>query len=79
VLLPVVVNLRTNDPLKSLQFRVEVTPLTAGAPVIPPTFKANAISTNDFVRLVTADEEGAAQGGVSVFKPPPATATPSKW
>lgn len=65
---PVVVNLRANDPLKSLQFRIEITPLTPGAPVIPETFKANSVSTNDFIRLVTADERTATAGGVSTFQ-----------
>jgi len=52
VVVPVVLNLRTNDTLRSLQFRVEVTPVGA-APMVGATFGAVAIGTNDFVSLVT--------------------------
>ncbi|MSU64123.1 MAG: hypothetical protein EXS31_17310 [Pedosphaera sp.] len=53
--IPVVVNLRTNTPLKSLQFRVEVSPVTPGAAMVPPTFDALSIRTNDFIVLATSD------------------------
>lgn len=52
VVVPVVLNLRTNDTLRSLQFRVEVTP-SGAAPMVGATFGAQAIGTNDFVPLVT--------------------------
>ncbi|MFA6545099.1 MAG: chitobiase/beta-hexosaminidase C-terminal domain-containing protein, partial [Limisphaerales bacterium] len=52
VVVPLVLNLRTNDTLRSLQFRVEVTP-NGAAPMIGSTFGAQAISTNDFVQLTT--------------------------
>lgn len=52
VVVPIVLNLRTNDTLRTLQFRVEVAPVGA-APMIPATFGAQAISTNDFVLLTT--------------------------
>ena len=52
VLVPVVLNLRTNDTLRSLQFRVEVTP-SGAAPMVGATFGAVPIGTNDFVPLVT--------------------------
>lgn len=49
---PIVLNLRTNDTLRTLQFRVEVTPVV-GAPMIGASFGAQAIGTNDFVLLTT--------------------------
>jgi sugar lactone lactonase YvrE len=57
VVLPVVLNLRPNDPLKSLQFRVEITPDSPNTPMIPPTFAAMSITTNDFIRVATSDRE----------------------
>jgi hypothetical protein len=56
--LPVVVSLRPAQELKSLQFRVEVTPLTPGAPMIPPDYRVLSISTNDFIPVVTSTSEG---------------------
>jgi len=53
IVIPVVANLRTNDQIKSYQFRVEVTP-NGSAPIIPAGFTALDITTNDFVQLVTA-------------------------
>jgi hypothetical protein len=53
-IVPIVVNLRTNQEVRSLQFRVEVTPETPTAAMIPETFDALSISTNDFVPVVTA-------------------------
>ncbi len=55
--IPVVVNLRTNTPLKSLQFRVEVSPVTPGAALVPPTFDALSIRTNDFIVVATSDRD----------------------
>jgi len=52
VVVPVVLNLRTNDTLRSLQFRVEVTPAGA-APIVGAAFGALSVGTNDFVPLVT--------------------------
>lgn len=52
VVVPIVLNLRTNDTLRSLQFRVEVS-TNGAAPVIGSTFGAQAISTNDFVAITT--------------------------
>jgi hypothetical protein len=65
VVLPVIVNLRTNDPLKSLQFRVEVTPATPGAPLIPQTFDAMNVSTDDFIRVATSDKDGGPVGSTN--------------
>jgi hypothetical protein len=60
VVVPIVVNLRTNEELKSLQFRVEVTPESAGAPMIPETFQVLSVSTNDFIPVVTSAQTGGA-------------------
>lgn len=57
IVLPVVIQLRTNQDVRTIQFRVEVSPLTA-APPIPNTFRALSISTNDFVAVAGAAEEG---------------------
>lgn len=59
-ILPVVLNLRTNDQLQSLQFRVEITPERPGIPMIPETLEALPISTNDFIPLFTAESKGEA-------------------
>lgn len=62
VILPVVVNLRTNDQLRSLQFRVEITPELESTPMIAETYQPLAVSTNDFIPLVTsAEAKGEAQ------------------
>ena len=52
VAVPIVLNLRTNDTLRTLQFRVEVSPVGA-APMVGASFGAQAIGTNDFVLLTT--------------------------
>src|SRR5207247_5161430 len=66
IVLPVVANLRTNDQVKSYQFRVEVTP-NGAAPMIPSTYDALDISTNDFIPLATAVQgQGNTTGKVSV-------------
>jgi hypothetical protein len=58
VVVPIVLNLRTNDTLRTLQFRVEVTPVGV-APMIGATFGAQATSTNDFVLLTTGGASAA--------------------
>lgn len=58
VVIPVVANLRTNVQLRSIQFRVEVTPLNGGPPVLPQ-FNTMPISTNDFLQLASASVPGA--------------------
>jgi len=66
IVIPVVSNLRTNDQVKSFQFRVEITP-NGGAPMIPTGFDALDITSNDFVRLVTAVQgQGTTTGRISV-------------
>ncbi len=52
VLVPIVLNLRTNDTLRTLQFRVEVS-TNGSAPMIGANFGAQSITTNDFVTLTT--------------------------
>ena len=58
IVVPVVVNLRATDHLKSLQFRVEVTP-NGAAPMILDQFRALPISSNDFIATITSDQSGA--------------------
>ncbi len=50
IVVPVVVNLQSNGVLKSLQFRVEVTPAN-GAPDTVTILDVLAIGSNDFVRV----------------------------
>ncbi len=52
VLVPIVLNLRTNDTLRTLQFRAEVSP-NGAAPLVGASFGAQPIGTNDFVLLTT--------------------------
>lgn len=49
---PVVINLASNKNLRSLQFRVEVTPETADLPVISDGFRALAITNDTFIPMV---------------------------
>src|SRR5262249_51726700 len=55
------------DPLKSLQFRVEVTPASPNALMIPPTFAALSITTNDFIRVATPNKDDSARGANETF------------
>ncbi len=64
VVVPVVLNLRTNDVFRSLQFRIEVSPETPGAAPISSSFTALAVAPNDFVRLATGD---SSVGGRATF------------
>jgi hypothetical protein len=57
ILLPVVANLRTNDRVRSFQFKVEIAP-NGGAPMISDQFRALDVGTNDFIRIVTAAQAG---------------------
>ncbi|MBI5385043.1 MAG: chitobiase/beta-hexosaminidase C-terminal domain-containing protein [Verrucomicrobia bacterium] len=57
VLVPIVMNLRSNDQVRSLQYRVEVTPQN-GAPPVRASFDAISISSNDFVTVVGASVPG---------------------
>lgn len=61
VLVPVVVNLRPNQSLRTIQFRVEVRP-EGGAPAVSDQFRALSLTTNDFVAVATP----GSQPGVTV-------------
>lgn len=54
IVVPVVVNLRPADRLRSLQFRVEITP-NGAAPMILDQFRVLPVSSNDFISTVTSD------------------------
>ena len=58
IVVPVVVNLRPQGQLRSLQFRVEVGPTSGSAPLIPERLRALSISTNDLIPVVTSSESG---------------------
>lgn len=51
VVVPVVLNLRTNVTLKSIQFRVEVTPVAANNNMISDQFRPLSVLSNDFVQV----------------------------
>jgi hypothetical protein len=53
IVVPVVVNMKSNSAIRSIQFRVEVTPLNGG-PSIRPQFRAVSMLSNDFIRVATA-------------------------
>lgn len=63
LVIPLTVNLRDTDMLKSLQFLVEVSPATAQTPMISDQFRALSTSEQDFVPIVTSNESE----GVSRF------------
>ncbi|MEO8427735.1 MAG: chitobiase/beta-hexosaminidase C-terminal domain-containing protein, partial [Verrucomicrobiota bacterium] len=52
VVVPLVINLQTNQVLRSLQFRFEVSPNSASTPNITSDLRALAITGNDFVQVV---------------------------
>lgn len=63
VVVPLVVNLNTNDTLKSLQFRVAVTPDSGNvpfSPIAPGDLDFVPTSTNDFIRLAGPVENDGA-------------------
>jgi sugar lactone lactonase YvrE len=57
VILPVVANLRTNDRVRSYQFKVEIAP-NGTAPMISDQFRALDVGSNDFIRVATAADAG---------------------
>jgi hypothetical protein len=59
IIMPVVVNLTTNDVLRSLQFRVEISPGSPDAPGLNRPLRALDISTNDFIQVAGPAEQGA--------------------
>ena len=55
---PVVLSVRTNTQLKSLQFRVEITPQTDGIEMVSDQLKALPSNpATDFIEVATSDEE----------------------
>ena len=59
VVVPVVVNLTTNDLLRSLQFRVEVAASSPGAPALTRNLRLLDISPNNFIPVAGPAEPGA--------------------
>lgn len=59
LVLPVVVDLRPNDRVRSFQFRVEVTPDSTHANNISDQFRTLPILKNDFIPVVTAAQGGS--------------------
>jgi hypothetical protein len=57
-IVPIVLNLATNDQVQTLQFRVEVTPNSDTTPMIPEIFGALSTSTNDMIPVVTSQSQG---------------------
>lgn len=62
IVVPIVVDLPADVRLRTLGFRLEVAG-NGGAPIIGDTFNALAVTTNDFIPIVTSDGgvEGAAR------------------
>lgn len=58
VVVPLVLNLRTNDTVRTLQFRVEVSP-NGAAPMVGASFGAQPIGTNDFITVTTGGASAA--------------------
>ncbi len=58
VVVPVVLNLKPEVQLRSIQFRIEITPLTGG-PAVSSQFRALTILSNDFVQVVRPSTGGA--------------------
>jgi hypothetical protein len=51
LVVPVVADIATNQQIRSLQFRFEVTPLSAGAPPLTDLLDQCSVSTNDFAQV----------------------------
>lgn len=67
VVVPVVVNLATNQALRSLQFRIEVWP-DSGAANLTSDLRAQGFSTNDFVLVSSGNASGAATGSYTTYR-----------
>jgi len=52
-LIPVVIDLRSSDVMRSIQFRVEVTPNDTNTPAISERFQGLALTSNDFVQVTS--------------------------
>ena len=57
VIVPILLNLRTNDIVRTLQFRVEISPDAGDPPPILRHFEFLSISPNDYIPLVTPGTE----------------------
>jgi sugar lactone lactonase YvrE len=58
ILVPVQVKMAGTDSLKSLQFRVEVTPADQSSPEILAQFRPVDIGTNDFIKVISTGVNG---------------------
>ncbi len=58
LVLPVSVNISTNQVLRSLQFRVEMEPVEPATPPASANFRPLTRSTNDFIRVPVPSETG---------------------
>jgi sugar lactone lactonase YvrE len=58
VVIPVVANLRTNDQVRSYQFKVQITP-NGSAPMISDQFRPLSVASNDFIRVITSAQGDA--------------------
>ncbi len=60
IVVPVVLNLRSNEVLLSLQFRVQAEPATTTTPNLAADLRALAVGTNDFVPVAGPSAPGGA-------------------
>jgi sugar lactone lactonase YvrE len=60
IVVPVVLNLEPDKVLRSLQYRVQVTPTSASVPNLLQPLRVLNIGSNDFVQLVSPAQAGAA-------------------
>ncbi len=67
IVVPIVLNLQSNQPLKSLQFRAQISPATPFAPNLPFDLRAVPITTNDFVTVVGPSAAGNASLSSSAY------------
>lgn len=57
VIIPIVLNLRSNQTVQSLQYRVEVTPNTVDTPPLKQDIQALDLTTNSFVRMAGSSKD----------------------
>ena len=55
-IIPIVINLRSNDVVRTLQYRVEVTPTGGNPNLVSDQFRTLPITANDFVRVIGPGE-----------------------
>jgi hypothetical protein len=58
LIVPIVLNLKTNQPIQSLQFRLQVEPKTAETPPLDNDIQALDLTTNSFVVLAGSKKAG---------------------